>query len=218
MPGVVYGQGGEARPFQVSDRELRVILIEGHTLLDLEMDGSKAVPVVIKEQQHHPVRGDVMHMDCLEVRLDEEIQSEVPIEIEGTEEAPGVKEGGVLEHVTREITVEALPTEIPEKLTADVSEMVIGDTLQLSVLTPPAGVKFMVDDPEEVTIATLSPPRIEEEPEVEEETELVGEDGEPLEEGEEPPEGEEGAEEGEEPSDEGGGDDGGDKGEKGGDE
>jgi len=218
VPGVVYGQGGEARPFQVSDRELRVILIEGHTLLDLEMDGSKAVPVVIKEQQHHPVRGDVMHMDCLEVRLDEEIQSEVPIEIEGTEEAPGVKEGGVLEHVTREITVEALPTEIPEKLTADVSEMVIGDTLQLSVLTPPAGVKFMVDDPEEVTIATLSPPRIEEEPEVEEETELVGEDGEPLEEGEEPPEGEEGAEEGEEPSDEGGGDDGGDKGEKGGDE
>ena len=221
VPGVVYGQGGEARPFQVSDRDLRVILIEGHTLLDLEMDGSKAVPVVIKEQQHHPVRGDVMHMDCLEVRLDEEIQSEVPLEIEGTEQAPGVKEGGVLEHVTREITVEALPTEIPEKLTADVSEMVIGDTLQLSVLTPPPGVKFMVDDPEEVTIATLSPPRIEEEPEVEEETELVGEDGEPLEEGEEPPEGEEAPEEGE-PSDEGGGDDdgGGDKGggDKGGDE
>jgi large subunit ribosomal protein L25 len=218
VPGVVYGQGGEARPFQVSNRELRVILIEGHTLLDLEMDGSGAVPVVIKEQQHHPVRGDVIHMDCLEVRLDEEIQSEVPIELEGTEQAPGVKEGGVLEHVTREITVEALPTEIPERLTADVSEMVIGDTLQLSVLTPPPGVKFIVEDPEEVTIATLSPPRIEEEPEVEEETELVGEDGEPLAEGEEPPEGEEGAEEGEEPGDEGGGEEGADKGDKGGGE
>ena len=61
---------------------------EGQTLLDLEIDGSKAVPVVIKEQQHHPVRGEVIHLDCLEVRLDEEIQSEVPIELEGAEQAP----------------------------------------------------------------------------------------------------------------------------------
>jgi large subunit ribosomal protein L25 len=216
VPGVVYGQGGEARPFQVADRELRTLLSEGHTLLDLEIDGSGSgsVPVVIKEQQQHPVRGNVMHMDCLEVRLDEAIQSEVPIELEGADQAPGVKEGGVLEHVTREITVEALPTEIPERLVADVSEMDINDTLQLSVLTPPPGVEFIVDEDEEVTIATLSPPRIEEEPEVEEETELVGEDGEPLAEGEEPPEGEEGAEEGEgadagEGGDEGGGDSGG---------
>jgi large subunit ribosomal protein L25 len=210
VPGVVYGQGGEARPFQVADHELRTLLGEGQTLLDLELDGSKSVPVVIKEQQHHPVRGNVMHMDCLEVRLDEEIQSEVPIELEGTDQAPGVMEGGVLEHVTREITVEALPTEIPERLTADVSEMVIGDTLQLSVLTPPPGVKFMIEDPEEVTIATLSPPRIEEEPEpeLEEEAELVGEEGEPLAEGEEPPEGEE-APEGEKGAEE---DEGGDKG------
>jgi len=212
VPGVVYGHGGEARPFQVSDRDLRTLLGEGQTLIDLEIDGSGSVPVVIKEQQQHPVRGNVMHMDCLEVRLDEAIQSEVPIELEGTDQAPGVKEGGVLEHVTREITVEALPAEIPESLTVDVSEMEINDTLQLTVLTPPSGVKFMVDDPEEVTIATLSPPRIEEEPEVEEETELVGEDGEPLAEGEEPPEGEEGAEEGEEGAEEGAEDSGGDDG------
>jgi large subunit ribosomal protein L25 len=101
VPGVVYGQGGEARPFQVPARELRRLLQEGHTLLDLKLDGSKPVPVVIKEQQNHPVRGDVLHLDCLQVRLDEEIQSEVPIELEGGDEAPGVKEGGVLEHVTR---------------------------------------------------------------------------------------------------------------------
>jgi large subunit ribosomal protein L25 len=205
VPGVTYGQGGEARPFQVPARELRVLLSEGHTLLDLELDGSKAVPVVIKEQQQHPVRGDVLHLDCLEVRLDEEIQSEVPIELEGSDQAPGVKEGGVLEHVTREVTVEALPTEIPEQLTVDVSEMVIGDTISLATVTPPAGTKFMVDDPEEITIATLSPPRIEEEPEpeVEEEAELVGE-GEEVPEGEEAPEAE--GEEGEAaPEGEGGG-------------
>jgi large subunit ribosomal protein L25 len=209
VPGVVYGRGGEARPFQVPMRDLRVLLTEGHTLLDLKLDGSAAVPVVIKEQQNHPVRGDVLHLDCLEVRLDEEIQSEVPIELEGSDEAPGVKEGGVLEHVTREVTVEALPTEIPEQITVDVSEMVIGDTISLATVTPAAGTKFMVDEPEEITIATLSPPRLEEEPEpdIEEEAELVGEDGEPIE-GEEPAvEGEEPAAEGEAPAEgEGGGD------------
>jgi large subunit ribosomal protein L25 len=165
VPGVVYGQGGEARPFQVSARELRTLLTEGHTLLDLEMDGSKAVPVVIKEQQNHPVRGDVLHLDCLEVRLDEEIQAEVAVELEGADQAPGVREGGVLEHVTREITVEALPTAIPEQITVDVSEMDINDTINLAAVPMPSGVKLMADDPEEITIATLSPPRVEEEPE-----------------------------------------------------
>jgi large subunit ribosomal protein L25 len=189
VPGIVYGQGGEARPFQVSARELRVLLSEGHTLLDLELDGSTAVPVVIKEQQHHPVRGDVLHLDFLEVRLDEEIEAEVPIELEGTDQAPGVREGGVLEHVTREITVEALPTAIPERITVDVSEMEINDTINLASVGVPSGVKLMAEEPEEITIATLSPPRVEEEPEpeLEEEAELVGE-------GEEAPEGEEVAE------------------------
>src|SRR5262245_42216800 len=137
VPGVVYGQGGEARPFQVSERDLRILLLEGHTLLDLEVEGSGAVPVVIKEQQHHPVRGDVTHLDCLEVRLDQAIEAEVAIELEGTDQAPGVREGGVLEHVTREITVEALPTEIPERITVDVSAMEINDTVSLATVTPP---------------------------------------------------------------------------------
>ena len=193
VPGVVYGQGGEARPFQVSARDLRLLLSEGQTLLDLELDDSKAVPVVIKEQQHHPVRGDVLHLDFLEVRLDEEIQSEVPIELEGADQAPGVRDGGVLEHVTREITVEALPTEIPEQITVDVSAMEINDTINLASVAIPSGVKLMADEPEEITIATLSPPRVEEEPEpeVEEEAELVGEEGEePAEEEGEAAEGE----------------------------
>jgi large subunit ribosomal protein L25 len=192
VPGVVYGEGKEARAFQVSEREARSLLGEGTTLFDLEMDGSAAVPVVVKEQQRHPVRGDLIHIDFHEVRLDTEIEAEVPIELEGTDQAPGVKEGGVLEHVTREITVEALPTEIPEKIVADVSEMVIGDTLQLSALSIPSGVKLTAEEPDEVTIATLTPPRVEEEPEpeVEEEAELVGEEGEEPPEGEEAPEAE----------------------------
>ena len=190
--GVVYGGGRDARAFEVSERDVRTVLQTGAQLFDLEFDGS-STPVVIKEQQRHPVRGHLQHLDLLEVKLDVAIQSEVPIELEGAEEAPGAKEGGVLEHVTREITVEALPTEIPEQLVVDVSQMEIGDTIQLDTVSPPEGVTFMVDNPEEVTIATLSPPRIEEEPEpeLEEEAELVGEEGE-VPEGEEAPEGEEG--------------------------
>jgi large subunit ribosomal protein L25 len=193
VPGVVYAGGSEARPFQVVGRDVQTVLADGHALFDLEIEGAKAVPVVVKEQQLHPVRGDLQHIDLQEVNLKEAIQAEVAIELEGVEGAPGVKEGGVLEHVTREILVEALPAEIPDRIVVDVSAMEINDTLQLTVVSPPEGVKFVAEDPEEVTIATLSPPRVEEEPEpvVEEEAELVGEEGEAVE-GEEAP-----AEEGE---------------------
>jgi large subunit ribosomal protein L25 len=180
VPGVVYSGGSDARPFQVAERDVRNVLGEGAALFDLEIEGGKAVPVVVKEQQLHPVRGSLQHIDLQEVRLDEAIQAEVAIELEGADTAPGVKGGGVLEHVTREVTVEALPTEIPDQIIADVSAMEINDTLQLSALAVPEGVTLVADDPDEVTIATLSPPRVEEEPEpaVEEETELIGEDGE----------------------------------------
>ena len=213
VPGIVYGGGSEPRPFQVPEREARTVLTHGGALIDVRFDGSTSMPVVVKEQQRDPVRGRLMHLDLLEVKLDEVIQAEVPIELLGTEEAPGVKEGGVLEHVTHQITIKALPTAIPESIPADVSGMDIGDTLQLAAVSAPEGVEFALGegvDAEEVTIATLSPPRVEEEPEpeLEEEAALVGEDGEPI----EVPEGEEAAE-GE--AAEGGGDESGDSGDSG---
>jgi len=180
VPGVVYSGGAEARPFQVAERDVRSVLAEGAALFDLEIEGAKTVPVVVKEQQHHPVRGSLQHIDLQEVRLDETIQAEVAIELEGADTAPGVKGGGVLEHVTREVTVEALPTDIPDRIVADVSAMEVNDTLQASALVMPEGVTLVADEPDEITIATLSPPRVEEvaEPSVEEEAELVGEEGE----------------------------------------
>ena len=178
VPGVVYSGGKEATAFQVAERDVRHVIAEGAALFDLSIDGGKARPVVVKEQQLHPVKGTLRHIDLQEVKLDTAIEAEVAIELEGVEDAPGTKAGGTLEHVTREITIEALPTDIPEKITVDVSTMEINDTLQLSAITAPDGVTFMVDDPEELTIATLSPPRVETAaPEVEEETELVGEAG-----------------------------------------
>jgi large subunit ribosomal protein L25 len=176
VPGVVYAGGSEATAFQVSEREVRSVIAEGAALFDLSVDGGKSRPVVIKEQQLHPVRGTLRHIDLQEVNLKEAIQAEVTIELEGADDAPGIKGGGVLDHVTREITVEALPTDIPDKITVDISTMEINDTLQLSAIDPPAGVTFIVEEDEEITIATLSPPRVEEAaPEVEEETELIGE-------------------------------------------
>lgn len=176
VPGVVYSGGEDAIAFQVAEREVRGILHEGAALFDLEVEGSKAVPVVIKDQQLHPVRGSIQHLDLQEVNLKEAIQADVILELEGVDDAPGVKASGVLEHVTREITVEALPTDIPDKIVVDVSAMEINDTLQLTSVVAPDGVTFVADDLEEVTIVTLSPPRVEEAaPEVEEETEVVGE-------------------------------------------
>ena len=203
VPGVVYARGEEARPFQVAERDARAVLSEGHALFDIEIEGSGAVPVVVKEQQRHPVRGELQHLDLHEVKLDEAIQAEVPIELEGAEDAPGTKEGGVLEHITREVSVEALPTDIPDRIAVDVSQMNINDTIQLAAIKPPQGVTFIAEDLEEVTIATVTPPRLERElEEIEEEAALVGEEGEEVPEGEEiaeaaAPEGEEAPAEGE---------------------
>jgi large subunit ribosomal protein L25 len=196
VPGVLYGgSDGESVSFKVDARELRHTLADGSALMDVKVDGGKARPVIVKDQQLHPVRDELLHIDLLEVRLDEKINSTVAIEIMGVEESPGVKEGGVLEHVTRELNIEALPTDIPDNIVVDVSAMEVAATMHLSELAAPPGVTFL-DDPDETLIATVVVPTEIEEPEIEEETELVGEEGE-LPEGEEVPEGEEAPAEGE---------------------
>ena len=177
VPGVVYTSGDEARTFQVAEREVRNVLSSGAALFDLQIEGEKSVPVVLKDSQLDPVRGHLRHFDLVQVRLDEKIQAEVALELQGAEDAPGSKEGGVLEHITREITVEALPTDIPEMVTVDVSAMEINDTITLATVEAPSGVTFIADDLEEITVATLTPPRLEQElEEIEEEAALVGED------------------------------------------
>jgi large subunit ribosomal protein L25 len=130
---------------------------------------------VLKELIRHPVTGDTVHVDLLRVRLDQAIQTTVMIELLGVDDAPGVKEGGVLEQVTREVTIEALPNDIPDSIQHDVSAAQMNDTITLEALSMPSSVT-LIDDPE-TTLATVTPPRLqtEEEPEIEEETELVGE-------------------------------------------
>lgn len=176
VPGVLYGGGGGPVGFDADARELRHALAGSGAVLDLSVDGGKATPVVLKEAQRHPIRGETTHVDLLRVNLKEAIAAVVPLELTGTEDAAGVKVGGILEQITRELNVEALPTSIPESIVHDVGDMEIGDTILLSAIVAPEGVTIL-DDVEETVVATLSPPRLqaETEEEIESETELVGE-------------------------------------------
>lgn len=175
VPGVVYGGEGEPVPFQVDARTLRLALGHGGAVIALALEGAGATPVVLKEQQRHPVTGDTLHVDLLRVDLRQRIHATVVLELAGAEDAPGVKAGGVLEQVTRELGIEALPAEIPDSIMLDVSAAEIGDTIMLSAVGAPQGVTLL-DDPETVVV-TVTPPRLSTEPseEIETETEVVGE-------------------------------------------
>jgi len=180
IPGVLYGRGKQPHAIVVRERELRRVLTGTgglHTILDVTLEGQDAsYPSILKDYQQDPMRGKLVHIDLQEVRLDQPIQATVVVELKGGEEAPGVKEGGVLSQVAREVTVEALPMEVPEHLELDVSGMAIGDTLRLADLPVHEGVGYL-DDPETVLATVTMPTRVEEPEEVlaeGEEAELEG--------------------------------------------
>src|SRR5438067_6410570 len=184
IPGVLYGKGKSSYAFSVPERDLRRVLTGAgglHAILDVVLEGQSTTHAsILKDYQQDPIRGHISHIDLHEVRLDRPIQASVNVQLVG--EPAGVKEGGVLSQVQREINVEALPMEVPEHLDLDVSEMAIGDTLRLADLPARGGVTYL-DDPEETVLATVTLPTREVEPE------------EVTEEGEEVPEGEVPAEE-----------------------
>jgi large subunit ribosomal protein L25 len=187
IPGVLYGDGKKPHAICVPERELRRVLTGAgglHAILDVVLEGQKTTHAsILKDYQQDPIRGHISHVDLQEVRLDRPIQASVTVQLVG--EPAGVKEGGVLSQVQREINVEALPMEVPEHLDLDVSGMAIGDTLRLADLPASEGVTYL-DDPEETVLATVTMPTRVEEPEPEEGEELA--EGE-LPEGEERPEG-----------------------------
>lgn len=186
IPGVLYGKGA-VQAISVPSRDLRKALGGSgglHTILDVVVAGDGGThPAVLKDFQRDPIRGTVLHVDLHEVRLDQPIHAVVAVTLIG--DSVGAREGGVLQQVTREVNVEALPMEIPEHLELDVSSLGIGDSLRLADLPAVEGVTFL-DDPEETVLATVSQPtRVEEPEEVLEE----GEEAEGVPEGEQAPEG-----------------------------
>jgi len=188
VPGVLYGGGDEPVPFVVAERALRQALATRGAVFELSVDGSAGTPAVLKDAQRHPVRGDLMHVDLLRVDLNTPIQAQVVVEIVGADAAPGVIEGGILEHVTRELNVEALPTDVPESIPVDVSKLEMNASIALGEVSAPAGVTFL-DDVETTILASITPPSVAEAPEEEIETEtgVVGK-GEAEEAGEAPAE------------------------------
>jgi large subunit ribosomal protein L25 len=185
IPGVLYGRGGN-HAISVPSRDLRRALggpAGLHTILDVVVAGDGGThPAVLKDYQRDPIRGTVIHIDLHEVRLDRPIQTAVSVTLTG--DSVGTREGGVLQQVARDVSIEALPMEIPEHLELDITELGINESLRVSDLTPIEGVTFL-DDPETV-IATVSPPTVVEEPE---EALEEGEEGAEQPEGEAPAEG-----------------------------
>jgi large subunit ribosomal protein L25 len=178
IPGVLYGQGHKPHAICVPERELRRVLTGSaglHAILDVVLEGQKSThSSILKDYQVDPIRGKIDHFDLHEVRLDQTIQTSVVVELVG--ESVGTKAGGVLSQVTREVRVEALPLEVPERLELDVTPMEIGDSLRLSDLRTPEGVTLL-DDSETVLATVTVPTKVEEPEEVAEELE-EGEEGE----------------------------------------
>jgi large subunit ribosomal protein L25 len=177
LPAVVYGAAVKAMPVSVDRHAFgQVLAHEGNIsskLIDLKIDGAKSLHVIVKDMQHDPLKGYVQHVDFWAVNMKQAIQTTVPIHFEG--DAPGVRTGGVLMHSVQHINVEALPDQLPEALTYDVSTMEIGDTVHVRDLVAPKGATIL-DDPDEL-VATIVPPVVEEEEPAEEtaaEPELIG--------------------------------------------
>jgi len=169
VPGVLYGRD-EPISICIEERELRRALTGAgglHSILDVQVDRTgKSHASILKDYQVDAVRGHVTHVDLQEVRLDQPIHATVTVQLHGGEDAPGVREGGVLSQPLRELNVEALPLEVPEHIDLDVSHMATGDTLRVSDVKVPDGVTLL-DDPETV-VATVTAPTREVEPEPEE--------------------------------------------------
>ncbi len=177
VPGVIYGGGDEPVHFQVDARILRNTLAHSGQIIEVTVDGGANANVLVKDVQRHPVRGEAVHVDLLRVRMDETIHATVQLEFVGADESPGVVAGGIFNQELRELNIEALPGDIPETISHDVSDLEMNATLTLDVLTIPSGVTVLDDT--ETVVATITPPTLEPvEDEIETETALVGEDGE----------------------------------------
>lgn len=181
IPGIVYGPAHAPMAIAVDRHEFEQTLAHQHgvALFKMNIEGEKKpVNVVIKEIQRGPVKGTILHIDFEAVRMDHTIHATVPLEFVNDPE--GVKTGGILTVDRHDLSIEALPGDLPESIVADIAALEVGDSLLLSAVTPPAGVTFL-DDPETV-LCSVTAPRLEVEEVVEAEVAEVPEVGEEAEE------------------------------------
>src|SRR6266704_1796841 len=161
IPAVIYGRGRETQSLAVEAKALEKALTgvePASTIIELAVDG-QTVRTLIREIQRHPVRPDVIHVDFYEIHADEKVKLKVPVHLVGTPE--GVRNGGgVLDQVMREVEIEVLPEHIPERVELDVTALAIGHSVHVSNLSIPNATILVAP---ELTLATVVPPRAEEE-------------------------------------------------------
>ena len=166
IPAVLYGKGREARAISVDRHDFELFVAHhaaGATLVDLTIEGEKKpVTAMIREVQHSPVKGNVLHIDFLEVSMNKPVHATVALHLVNDPE--GVRAGGVLTVNMHEISVEAKPGDLPEAIEFDVTPLQIGETLHLADITMPKGVS-LIGDPESI-VASIQAPRVEVEAEV----------------------------------------------------
>ena len=181
VPGVYYFHGKENVNLQIDKKKLYHAMSSGQHVFEVEMNGATQY-VTIKGIQYHPVTDEVLHIDLMQVNMTKKMNFTIPISLEG--EAEGVKEGGVLSQILTSVEVNCLPTNVPDNILVDVSGMELNSNMTIAdIVDIPEDVEILSDL--ESTIATLAPPKEEEEPVIEE-----LEDGEELPEGEEADDGE----------------------------
>lgn len=158
VPGVVYGQGRESEAVRVAEKELREFLLAGghhHVVTLREAGDGRTLAAVVKEIQHDPVRGRVLHVDFQAVSLHTRIRARVPLVVHG--EAQVEKAGAVVQHQLRELEVECLPADLPEQIDVDVRRLAPGEAVHVRDLTPPPGVAILED--EDAVVASVVIPR-----------------------------------------------------------
>ncbi len=161
LPAVIYGQGLETLSVSVNAQDVDLILHSeaGHnTIFQLQVSG-KLTDVLIKDYQLDPVKGSLLHADFQAVALDQKMTFAVPVQIVGT--AEGVIAGGVLDQVLREIEVECLPTEVPDHIPLDVTELEIGDSVRVEALQLDSPKLRLLSAPD-LVILSVVPPHVEE--------------------------------------------------------
>jgi large subunit ribosomal protein L25 len=163
VPAVIYGHKDQPANLELNTREIAAVLkhaIGENILVELDIAGTPKLSL-IQEVQHHPVRGDILHVDFLEVAMDEVLHTEVPVEPFG--EADGVKNyGGLLEHSLRSLAIECLPKDLPELIRVDVSALGLNQAIHVRDLVLPAGVKATTDA--DLTVFIVAEPKVEVEP------------------------------------------------------
>jgi large subunit ribosomal protein L25 len=148
IPAVVYGAGQDAVAVAVDPKVITRILHSdsGHnTIFDLNVEGTAVVKAMIVDWQHEPIKGKLLHIDLKRIAMDKMMRVSVPIQLVGT--AVGVKtQGGILEHVLREVEIECLPNDIPSHLDVDISNLALNDSIHVSDLPHSGSIKFLGDE------------------------------------------------------------------------